>query len=63
MDQFSVVADVATSAARTMAVDTKTHNVFLATEQFGPPPAATPKRPHPRPPMIPGSFVVLVFGK
>lgn len=63
-DKFSVVEDAPTQrGARTMAVDTKTHNVFLATAQFGPPPAATPDRPHPRPPMIPGSFVVLVYGK
>jgi YVTN family beta-propeller protein len=63
-DKFSVVEDVPTQrGARTMAVDAKTHNVFLPTAQFGPPPAATPDRPHPRPPMIPGSFVVLVYGK
>jgi len=63
-DKFSVVEDVPTQrGARTLAVDAKTHYVFLATAQFGPPPAATPDRPHPRPPMIPGSFVVLVYGK
>jgi len=31
--------------ARTMAVDLKTHNVYLPTAEFGPPPAATAENP------------------
>ena len=63
-DKYSVVANVPTQrGARTMALDPKTHNVFLATAQYGPPPAATPERPNPRPAMLPNSFVILVFGK
>ena len=63
-DKFSVVEQVPTQrGARTMALDPKTHRVFLATAQYGPPPAATPERPNPRPTIVPGSFVVLVFGK
>ena len=46
--------------ARTMAVDGKTHEVFLSTAQLGPPPAATAEQPHPRPSIAPGTFVVLV---
>ena len=33
------------------------------TASFGEPPAATAENPHPRPPMIPGSFVILVPGR
>jgi hypothetical protein len=49
--------------ARTMALDFKTHNAFVVTAQFGPRPAATTDNPHPRPPILPDSFVVLVVGK
>lgn len=49
--------------ARTLALDAKTHNVFVVTAKFGPPPAATADNPHPRRTMMPGSFVVLVVGK
>lgn len=49
--------------ARTMALDPKTHRVYLITAGFNPAPAATATQPHPRPSMIPGSFVVLVVGK
>ena len=63
-NKFSVVADVQTQkGARTIALDAKTHNVYLPTAQFGPAPAPTPERPRPRPTMIPDSFVVLVFGE
>ena len=63
-DKYTVIANVPTQrGARTMALDPKTHNVFLATAQYGPPPAATPERPNPRPAMLPNSFVILVFGK
>ncbi len=49
--------------ARTLALDPKTHNVWVVTAQFGPRPAATADNPHPRPPMVPDTFVVLVVGK
>lgn len=63
-DKFTVVEDVPTKEhARTMALDPKTHEVFLVTADFGPRPAATPDNPHPRPAIVPGTFVVLVFGK
>ncbi len=63
-DKFTVVEDVPTQmGARTMALDKKTHEVFLVTAEFGPPPAATADHPHPRPTMVPDSFVVLVFGR
>jgi YVTN family beta-propeller protein len=61
---FTAVEDVPTqTGARTMALDTKTHQVFLVTAQFAPPPAPTPDNPRPRGGMVPDSFVVLVFGR
>jgi len=63
-DKFSVVENVATQrGARTLALDPKTHQVFLVTAKFGPPPAATASQPHPRPAILPDSLVVLVIGK
>ena len=63
-DKFTVVEDVPTQqGARTMALDRKTHQVFLVTAQFAPPPAPTPENPHPRGGMVPDSFVVLLFGR
>jgi DNA-binding beta-propeller fold protein YncE len=63
-DKFSVVENVPTQlGARTMALDPKTHEVFLVTATFAPATAPTPDNPHPRPGMVPDSFVVLVFGR
>jgi YVTN family beta-propeller protein len=63
-DKFTVLENASTQrGARTMALDTKTHQVYLVTAQFGPPPAPTPERPRPRPSIIPGSFILLVVGK
>ena len=59
---FTVVANVATKpGARTMELDPKTHRVFTATADFGPPPAATAKQPRPRPTVVPGTFTLLVL--
>lgn len=63
-DKFSVVQTVPTQqGARTLALDSKTHNVYVVTAKFGPPPAATADSPHPRRTILPDSFVVLVLGK
>jgi len=63
-DKYSVIENASTQrGARTMALDPKTHMVYVATAQFGPPPAPTAERPHPRPSIVPGSFVILAFGK
>jgi DNA-binding beta-propeller fold protein YncE len=62
-DKFSLVQTVATErGARTMALDQKTHEIYLVTAKFGPPPAPTAERPHPRPTVLPDSFMVLVVG-
>ena len=60
-DKFSVAENVPTQkGARTLALDSKTHNIFLVTAKFGPAPVATPDNPHARPSILPDSFVVLV---
>lgn len=63
-DKFTVVENITTQPrARTMAVDIKTHKVYLPTAKFGPVPAPTKDQPHPRAPMIESSFVILVYGR
>jgi DNA-binding beta-propeller fold protein YncE len=63
-DKFTVVDNVQTQrGARTMALDLKTHNVYLVTAEFGPPQPAAPGERFRRPTILPNSFVVLVFGK
>jgi hypothetical protein len=58
-DKFTVVENVPTKkSARTMALDLKTHNIFLPAADFDPP--APGER---RGKMKPGSFVLLVLGK
>jgi YVTN family beta-propeller protein len=49
--------------ARTMAYDAATDRAYLVTADFGPRPAATAENPHPRPPMVPGSFQIIVVGR
>ncbi|MGA9584650.1 MAG: YncE family protein, partial [Terracidiphilus sp.] len=49
--------------ARTMAYDAATDRIYLVTADFGPRPAATTENPRPRPPIIPGSFTVIVVGR
>lgn len=63
-DKFSVAENVPTErGARTLAIDPAKHQIFLVTAQFGPPPAPTAGQPHPRPAILPDSFVVLVMSK
>ena len=63
-DKYTVVENVPTQkSARTMTLDPKTHEVFTVAAQFGPRPAATPETPRPRPPILPNSFVVLIYGR
>lgn len=63
-DKFTVAQNVPTQqGARTLALDSKTHNVYVVTAKFGPPPAATADNPHPRRTILPDTFVVLVLNK
>jgi DNA-binding beta-propeller fold protein YncE len=58
-DKYTVIENVPTKkTARTMALDLKTHNIFLPAADFDPP--APGER---RGKMKPGSFVLLVVGK
>ena len=60
-EKFTVAATVPTRrGARTITLDDATHRAYLPTAEFGPPPSPTAERPHPRPSVVPGSFVVLV---
>jgi YVTN family beta-propeller protein len=62
--QYSVAETVTTErGARTMELDPKTHEIFLVTAKFGPPPPPAATQPHPRPAILPDSFMVLVVGK
>ena len=61
-DSFRVVATVPTQrGGRTVALDERTHRIYTVAAEFGQPPEPTPERPRPRPPIIPGSVVVLVL--
>jgi hypothetical protein len=50
-------------SARTMAYDAAADRIYLVAAEFGPRPEPTPENPRQRPPMIPGSFSVLVVGR
>ncbi|MDP9014308.1 MAG: YncE family protein [Pseudomonadota bacterium] len=60
-DQYRVIATVQTQkSARTMALDPAMHKIYLAAARLGDTPAPTPDQPHPRPNIVPNSFVILV---
>jgi DNA-binding beta-propeller fold protein YncE len=60
--QLTLVQTLKTPArARTMALDPKTHNIYLATAQFEAAPPLAPGAPRVRPKMVPGTFRVAVF--
>jgi DNA-binding beta-propeller fold protein YncE len=62
-NEFKVVETVKTEVgARTIALDAKTHHVFVSTAQYGETPAATTENPNPRPKVVPGTFMVLEYG-
>lgn len=63
-DKFTVVDNVPTQrGARTMALDPKTHNIYLVTAEFGPAPPPMPGQRFQRPTIVPNSFVLLAVGK
>jgi YVTN family beta-propeller protein len=62
-ENFQVVQTLQTErGARTLALDPRTHNIYLPTAEFGPPPAPTPEHPKPRPSILPGTFMILKYG-
>ncbi len=61
--QFDVIQTVPTQrGARTITIDPQSHHIFVITAEYGPAPAATTETPNPRPPVLPGTFVVLEYG-
>ena len=63
-DSYAVVETVKTArGGRTMELDPKTHNIYIATAEFAPAVAPTTEVPRPRPKVVPGSFMVMEFGR
>ncbi len=62
-DRFRVIETVATMpGARTMALDPRSHRLCLVSARFGPAPTeSTAANPRRRPPIVPGSFTLLVL--
>lgn len=61
--QFSVLENIPTRrGARTVTVNDKTHRVYTVAARYGPAPAPTADRPHPRPAIEPGSVTLYVIG-
>jgi hypothetical protein len=61
--KYSVGETVRTEpGTRNMALDLKTHKIFLLLADFGSPPPATAENPNPRGSILPGTFRVLIFG-
>lgn len=59
-DKFMVIETATTQpGARTIALDKKTHHIFLPTADYDPAPEPTPENPKPRPKIRPGTFVIL----
>jgi DNA-binding beta-propeller fold protein YncE len=59
-DKFSAVEEVRTEfGAKTMALDPKTHRLFVSTSDFNKPPASGAGRPAP----VPGTFRLLIYGR
>jgi YVTN family beta-propeller protein len=62
--KLSVVETVKTEfGAKTMGLDPKTHNLYLTTADFNPPPPATERQRNPQPTPIPGTFRLLIYGR
>ena len=63
-DKLTVVQTLTTErGAKTMALDPKTHRIYLASAKFEAQPEQTPGAPRQRPKVVAGSFKILVFGK
>ncbi|MHB1957978.1 MAG: YncE family protein [Acidobacteriaceae bacterium] len=61
---FTVVQNLPTEkGARTLTLSPDGSKVYLVTAKFGPRPTGAMAQPHSRPPMVPGSFTVIVVGK
>jgi DNA-binding beta-propeller fold protein YncE len=62
-EKLSVVQTLKTErGARTMAIDPKTHRIYLPTAQFQPPPSPSPGQSPARPTILPNTLKLLVYG-
>ena len=62
-EKLAVVQTLTTMrGARTMALDPKTHNLYLAAAEYEPALPTVPGAPRTRPKIVPGTFRVLVYG-
>ncbi len=63
-DSYQVSQTLSTQrGARTIALDGASHRLYLPTAEFGPTPPPSADQPHARPPVLSGTFVVLVVAK
>ena len=63
-DQYSLVKTVKTEfGAKTMALDPRTHDLYVDTSDFEPAAAPTTQQPNPQPRAIPGTLHLLVYGR
>lgn len=62
-NKYSVSTVNTKKGARTMALDSNTHKLYLPSADYGPTPETTAANPHPRPSILPGSFKVLVLSR
>jgi DNA-binding beta-propeller fold protein YncE len=63
-DKYTVVENASTqTGARTMAIDTRTHHVYLAIAEFEPAPEPAAGQPRARRKMLAGTFGLLEFAK
>jgi len=62
-DQYAPTTVETKKSARTMALDLKTHKIYLPTVEYGAAQAATAENPRPRPSIVAGSFQLLVLSQ
>lgn len=61
-DKYHVLQNVTTArGGRNMGLDAETHRVFVVAAKYGPTPESTAANPRRRPPILPGSFSIMVI--
>jgi DNA-binding beta-propeller fold protein YncE len=61
-DKYTIVETVKTMpGAKTMALDPRTHRLYTVSAKFGPLPDSAAANPRRRPPVLPGTFVLIVL--
>ena len=63
-NNYKTIQEVPTQkGGRTMAFDPNNGKIYVASAEFGTRPAATEDNAHPRPPVVPGSFSIIVVSR